>query len=222
MTTSRSASSFFLCTPFPRKRESNLTWLLSSALEPKLPLSYGQRVTFFAGTKKVTKEMPFQSEPPLRSCSARFLWRAAFQTEAITRKQARSSSNPAQEQSTIRTYDSLSLQACTLPRRLRHGTLRSIAESESSSSMTAQILRGISLVTFFVPAKKVTRWSAGTAEALALKSPRAAPSLSAKTIQWPKDSGRTGSQEPKRNANLTDNCLVAHSEKKNPAERPCE
>jgi len=28
--------------------------------KPKLPLSCGQRVTFFAGTKKVTKEMPFR------------------------------------------------------------------------------------------------------------------------------------------------------------------
>jgi hypothetical protein len=36
--------------------------------------------------------------------------------------------------------------------------------------VAAQILKGVSLVTFFAPAKKVTRSSAGGVEALALNT----------------------------------------------------
>ena len=35
-------------------------FLAVAYLEHELPLSYGQRVTFFTGVKKVTKETPFR------------------------------------------------------------------------------------------------------------------------------------------------------------------
>src|SRR5689334_21726241 len=47
------------------------------------------------------------------------------------------------------------LQAVTLPRRTRKSQLRRLSEPASVKPGAAQILIGISLVTFFVPAKKV-------------------------------------------------------------------
>src|SRR5690349_25028962 len=50
------------------------------------------------------------------------------------------------------------LTAVTLPQRTRKSHLRRLSEPASVKPGAAQILKGISLVTFFVPAKKVTRW----------------------------------------------------------------
>ena len=60
--TPRAALHFLPLASFSRKRESILI-LVPRIEEPELPLSFGQRVTFFAGAKKVTKETPFKSEP---------------------------------------------------------------------------------------------------------------------------------------------------------------
>src|SRR6185312_3477861 len=49
-------------------------------------------------------------------------------------------------------------RAVTLPRRTRKRDLRRFSEPANAKPGAAQILKGISLVTFFVPAKKVTRW----------------------------------------------------------------
>ena len=58
----------------------------------------------------------------------------------------------------------------TLPRGIRKSHLRRLSKLDRVKPGTAQILKGISLVTFFVPAKKVTRSSAGGVEALAMEN----------------------------------------------------